>query len=335
MRAGRSGRRRPAVTSQGRIGVDLRARSPLVGTLGVLPQPKRRGGEQQAARSKAVANVAMRPQAAAQPGSMKPKRRRGKRRVVLLALVAAQVAFACVAGWTLTSPTWQVRGVRVEGTDDALLVQTIEALPLTGCNIFRCDTSAQTRLVERIPLVAHAQIQAAYPDGLVVNVTPRQPALLWHVGGTAYVIASDGTVLGTRASDPAVASATLQDVQDDGAAAFGGGQPAAGTQIGSQLADMAGQLRKGLLPVLGAGWSLRYTSADGFAAEDTSGMSVEFGTPGDAAQAVGQGSARGVAAQMAELQSLLAALARSGERASVTLIDLRWGRHPYYRLAGA
>jgi cell division septal protein FtsQ len=329
VRAARGGQRRRGVNWQGRIGMDLRARAPQ---MEALPRPKPRRGDTVATKAQVVAATAPRLQTAAQPSVQKPRHR--KRRTALLVLLAAQVAFACVMGWALTSPTWRVRHVEVEGTGDATLIRAIEALPLTGCNIFRCDTAGQRRLVEGLPLVAHAQIHAAYPDGLVVGVTSRQPALLWHVGGEAYVVASDGTVLGTPTSDPAFASAVLQNVQDDSAAAFGGEQPAVGQQIGAQLANMAGQLRQGLPFVLGAGWSLQYT-ADGFVAEDANGMRIEFGTPDDAAQASGSGAVRGVVAQIEELRSLLAVMESSGERASVSVLDLRWGGHPYYRLAGA
>jgi hypothetical protein len=249
-----------------------------------------------------------------------------------VALVVAQIAFATTIVWALTSPTWQVRYVRIVGTDDARLTQTIEALPLTGCNIFRCDTQGQVRQVERLPLVASVQIHAAYPDGLIVEVEPRHPALLWHVGGTAYVVASDGTVLGTPNSDPAFASAALQDVQDDGAAAFSGQAPSVGTHMPAAVADMARQLRSGLPAALGSNWTLRYTASQGFVAVEAGGARVVFGTPDDAASAGGTGAVGGVATQIDELRGLLAALAARGEQPAV--IDLRWGGHPYYRLTG-
>jgi hypothetical protein len=251
--------------------------------------------------------------------------------VVLVALLAAYLACIGLFVWALTSPTWQVRHVQVVGTGDATLISTIEALPLRGCDIFRCDIDRQTRLVEALPLVASAQVYAAYPDGLVVNVTPRQPSLLWHVGGSAVVVASDGTVLGVPDSDPTFTTATLTDVRDDDATAFGGRLPAPGKQIGTPLANMASQLRTGLSSVLGQGWSLRYTADEGFVAVETSGMQVVFGTPDDAAQAGAPGAERGIAAQLDELRQVLTVLSGNGERASV--IDLRWGAHPDYRLA--
>ncbi len=317
----RAARRQGKASWQGRVGVDLRAGSqaselltPARWTSREVPEPR---------------NISANPQPDA--GAQAPSRR--KRRPALLALVAAQVAFAIVVVWALTSPTWQVRGVQVVGSDDDSLVRTIESLPLTGCDIFRCDTSAQTRMIERIPLVASASLRALYPDRLLVAVTPRSPSVLWHVGTQAFVVATDGTVLGTLDSDPHFASARLYDVQDESAVAFGGRTPNAGQQIGAPLADMAGQLRTGLGTVLSADWTLQYTSEEGFVAVEADGTRIVFGTPAEAAQAGASTATRGVTAQIEELRSVMALLARAGERASY--IDLRWGAHPYYRLASS
>src|SRR5258708_29326694 len=89
-------------------------------------------------------------------GDMDARRRRGRGRLGLAALLLVQAAFAGLVIWALTSPTWQVRYVQVEGTDDTALAAAVQALPLTGCNIFRCDTAHQTRLITRLPAGARA-----------------------------------------------------------------------------------------------------------------------------------------------------------------------------------
>lgn len=274
------------------------------------------------------------------------RKRKLPRRIALLALVCAQVLFAGVALWAVTSSYWQVHHVRVEGTDDAVVVRAIEAMPLTGCNIFRCDLVAGVRRVEALPAVARAGIRATYPDTLVVSVTLRQPALLWSMPSGQYVIASDGTVLGTPDSDPAYADAALAVVRDDSGAAFGSQAPAAGSELSPTLVEMAGQLRKGVQDVLGNDWALAYNADTGFFAASTDGRRVAFGMPRDAAQAADdsgsvsslladptpQQVAQGVQTQLAELRALLHQLGAEARQAVV--IDLRWGGHPYYRLAG-
>ena len=278
---------------------------------------------------------------------------RGKRRrrirvsygLALLALV--QVVVLGAIAWGLTSPTWQVRYVQVAGTQDATLIAAIQKLPLKGCNIFRCDTTRQTWLVEALPAVASAEVHAAYPDGLIVVVSARRPATLWHTGGQDIVVASDGTVLGTPASDSAYARATLPEVFDAGGAAFGGQSPQAGARMPETVVEMAGQLRSGMEAALGgSGWTLHYAADEGFVAVAPNGEQVVFGTPLDAASAAPAVAASGalvappdsatvdagVRAQLGEVGGLMAAL--TSQRQKPSLIDVRWGTHPYYRVGG-
>lgn len=256
-----------------------------------------------------------------------------------------QALFLAAIAWGLTSPTFQARYVQVQGTSDPALLATIQRLPLTGCNIFRCDLTRRAHLIEALPAVAHAEVHTIYPNGLFVVVTPRRPALLWQTNGQALVIASDGTVLGPLASDPTYTKLALLPISDPSAAAFSGRIPQPGYQIPATEAEMAGQLRTGITRMLGSGWTLQWTADRGFVASNPSGIQILFGTPTDAAQTLSSypGPAalaatptpadvdRGVAAQLQILQALRSQLAQSGQQAS--LIDLRWGPHPYYRLA--
>jgi len=256
-----------------------------------------------------------------------------------------QALFLAAVAWGLTSPTFQARSVQIQGTSDPMLLAAIHRLPLPGCNIFRCDLTSRAHLVEALPAVAHAEVRAIYPNGLLVSVTPRRPTLLWRAGGQSLVVASDGTVLGSLASDPVYAHLSLLPISDPDAAAFAGQIPRPGYQIPATMAEMAGQLRTGITEALGNGWTLQWTAAEGFVASDGSSTQIVFGTPADAAQALTSypdpatlaatptvaGVDHGVAAQLQVLQALRTRLAQSGQHA--VLIDLRWGPHPYYRLA--
>lgn len=291
---------------------------------------------------------ASRPPAASRPRPRLTGRRRLHIHPALKGLLVAQVALIALAIWGLTSPTWQVRHIRVEGTNDPVLRQAIQQLPLTGCNIFRCDLASSARQVQRLPLAAHAQAQASYPDTMVIVVTPRQPAVLWHTGVGDLVLAADGTVLGAPESDPTFTHPTLPRIDDDSATLFGGQLPHAGQSISAVLVEMAGQLRRDMSGALGDGWALHYTADRGFVASSADGRQVLFGTPSDAALATqtdaqaqalphvtppsADAVARGVQRQLAELRALLAQLKQRSERAM--LIDLRWGAHPYYRTDG-
>jgi hypothetical protein len=335
----------------GSIGVDLRARDRRDERT-LRARPRRPGlsrrlqawwqAESDLSSAPAAARIAGATIPAGAPASdtatVPRTRRRRRMDRALVGLGLMQLVIIAVIVWGLTAPTWRVSHVRVQGTTDGVVVTAIQKLPLGGCNVFLCDTTRQARLVESLPWVAHAEVHTVYPNGLLVVIQPRLPVLRWQIGDQALLLASDGTVLGTPASDPAYTGLALPAVQDDGAQAFGGQVPRAGSQISPQLVNMAGQLRTALVSVLGDGWTLEYTSSAGLSAVNASGDQVLFGTPDQAAQAVtsdavtAQTVQRGVAMQLAELQALRALLAHEGQHA--TVIDLRWGAHPYYRLAG-
>lgn len=266
-------------------------------------------------------------------------------RIAIISILLVQAVFGGLILWAVTSPTWQVRWVRVDGTQDATLLSVIHKLPLTGCNVFHCDTHRAAALVAGLPLVAHAEAHVSYPDGLVVTVTTRTPALIWNTGDQAEVVTSDGVVLGPVGADPALTKTALPEVMDAAAAAFGGHDPTPGARIDAPVVRMAGQLRMGLAGALGDGWVLEYTAGSGLEAANSHGQTVLFGTPVDAVAALSSAPGtlgrtgspstgdvdRGTAVQLDEARQIMTALAKQGE--TPTLIDVRWGAHPYYRLS--
>ena len=329
--------RPPHVSAPGRVGVDVRG--------GYVPpsRPLESAAPRAPSRSRPGSGVAPITTRPTTPISTRPRARRRHFHPALIILACAQVALIAVALWALLAPTWQVRHVRVTGTDDPVLHAAIARLHLGGCDIFRCDLARTARQVESLPLVAHADVHAELPDGLIVVVTPRRPAVLWQTSAGTYVLADDGVVLGTPQSDPALLSAPLPQVSDASGAVFGGAPPAAGDRLAPTLVKMAGQLRRGMAGVLASDWALEYTATSGFVAIDSVGRQVIFGTPRDAASTVaGPGAleqladpspdavTRGVRMQLAELPAILALLRKNGQ--SAALIDLRWSTNPYYRL---
>lgn len=337
---------RAGARAGGRVGLDLRAGADRARAFVV--RGSQRGFPAQRGSAAPMKPRGVRPASVSRPQPHSASQRRLRIHPALIGLLLAQIALVALAIWGLTSPTWQVRHIRIEGTHDPTLLHAIQQLPLTGCNIFRCDLASSARRVERLPLVARAEAHASYPDALVIVVTPRHPAVLWHTGAGDVVLAADGTVLGARETDPTFTQPLLPQIDDDAAALFSGHLPQAGQSISAVLVEMAGQLRRDMAGALGEGWALRYTADRGFVATNADGRLVLFGTPADAAlatqidaqaQALPQVAppssdavARGVRRQLAELRALLTQLKQRGERA--TLIDLRWGAHPYYRIDG-
>jgi cell division septal protein FtsQ len=332
----------------GRAGVDLRADTPPA------PRPdshSSRPSGRLTLRWKRPAQsfpLSSSPRGGGVGGEALPTSRRGGiRRTVyaLIALLVVQTLFLAAIAWGLTSPTFQARYVQIQGTNDSTLLAAIQRLPLRGCNIFRCDLASRIQMVEALPAITHADIHTIYPNGLLVVVTPRRPMLLWQTDGQPLVVADDGTVLGSLASDPTYAKLALLPISDPSAAAFSGQIPHPGRQIPATEAEMAGQLRTGITGMLGDGWTLQWTADAGFVALDGRGTQILFGAPADATQTLSSypdlaelaatptaaDVDRGVSAQLQILQALQSQLTQTGQRA--VLIDLRWALHPYYRLA--
>jgi hypothetical protein len=236
------------------------------------------------------------------------------------------LALGALAAWALTTPALRIHHVRIVGTHDPALLAEIRTLPLAGCAIFRCDLARDAALVEGLPAVASADIQVEYPDTLIVRITLRVPILIWRAAGQPYLVSADGTLIGP--ADPAGAS-RLALVDDPQAAALGGaGHVHPGARLVRALVKMAAQLLNGLPGALGAGATVRYDTNVGLEADDGNGLVVAFGDP----TRPPNDAPGGVSGQLAELHAILTLLTQQGETAE--WIDLRWGTHPTYRLAG-
>jgi hypothetical protein len=118
----------------------------------------------------------------------------------------------------------------------------------------------------------------------------------------------------------------LPGVADPISAALPGGKTAPGTRLPATLVELAAQLRSGLPALLGADVTLGYDPMLGLVADDGHGLRVVFGDPSRPPADLPLGAA----GQLRELRAILGTLSQAGQHAS--MIDLRWGAHPAYRL---
>ncbi|HET9111114.1 MAG TPA: hypothetical protein VFN78_09845 [Ktedonobacterales bacterium] len=286
------------------------------------------------------------------------RRLRGISRWRSLSALASVVAFVALFAWFLTGSYWRTRAVEIQGTKDPTLLALVHAQRLTGCDAFLCDFRAARQAIAASTRAQQVSIQVVFPSTTLVRITPRVTTALWRTQGHIWAVGADGVVIGAADHDPSLLAPGAAQVDDPTNVAFSGRTPMPGARIDPALVAMARQLR---MSSAGAGLdasSLRLTAADGFTmtAAHTSSL-VVFGGPGDAAATFADvrraspapemsqsaesaslsdvwGATPAQAAQGAQIQaeaaaSILAQLARSG--ASASLIDVRWGSHPYYR----
>ncbi|MGH2460095.1 MAG: cell division protein FtsQ/DivIB [Chloroflexota bacterium] len=122
-----------------------------------------------------------------------PRRRIGYL-VFLLSVVAG-------LGALTVGPTFRVRRTQVYGT---LLLDpsaVVAAARLNGQNPFTVDRAAAVERVLSLGVPESATVSFALPDTAIVTIVERSPSYIWKVDSTMYLVASDGTVLGTTSRE--------------------------------------------------------------------------------------------------------------------------------------
>lgn len=134
-------------------------------------------------------------------GRQRVRRRRARRRPLGLAgwLTLAAVLVSSPLGfyWLLTSPRFAISGVEVRGRG---WLSDAEARALAGIepgeNLFRLDTEAVARRLERLPRIRSAQVIRSLPNRVTVLIEERQPFTLAVLAGRLYWLDEEGVVLG-------------------------------------------------------------------------------------------------------------------------------------------
>lgn len=122
----------------------------------------------------------------------------------LLIVVGAAVA------WLGARETrvFAVRTIDVAGARPAVAAQVRRALASTrGTSLLKVDLEASRRAVERLPTVATARFDRAYPHSLHVVVVPERAVAVVRQGADSYLVSASGRVIARsdRRDRPALA----------------------------------------------------------------------------------------------------------------------------------
>jgi len=230
-------------------------------------------------------------------------------------LLAMLVLFG--AGWLVyhasTSTDFQVRNVHVEGASLLSPAEVQQAAAVTGANLFWVDRGAIEDRLKQLPLVLRAEVVPVLPDTVTVRIVERKPAAFWVSGERAYVVDDQGVVLRQLGDDEAVYAAqplpTIDQLD---------GQPLnAGDVVDASALATSNRLaallpRAGVKP-LAVEWSQDF----GLEVRTEAGWRARFNSQGDIEQQVD--SVRAIRDHLAK------------NKASVEVIDVRFGDRPYYR----
>jgi cell division protein FtsQ len=118
--------------------------------------------------------------------------RRGRTAVIVVAIT---VVVAVALGWIVAfSSVLGVRSYDVRGAHVLTVAQVRAAAGVArGTPLVRIDTTVVTRRVERLAVVASAEVSTSFPSTLVIRVVERQPV--------GYVRTAGGAVLVDRTGD--------------------------------------------------------------------------------------------------------------------------------------
>jgi cell division protein FtsQ len=130
---------------------------------------------------------------------------RGRRRLVLVAVVAAAVLG--FGGYKLLamSPAFSVTAVDVSGATPQLSAEITRELDhdgATGTSLLETDAGALETRLEKLPYVKSATVDRAFPHTLAVSVDAYSPAVFVQSGKTGWLVAQDGRVLAEAATAP-------------------------------------------------------------------------------------------------------------------------------------
>jgi cell division septal protein FtsQ len=245
--------------------------------------------------------------------------------------------------FSLTSNTFRIAQVEVEGTHNAALIHQIQSMGMQGQNVFLVNIAGMTERIAAIPLVASVNLSRQLPNQLVVTVVERTPALLWQTAHGTYSVDGQGVVIA-----PAAATAGADHLQT--VVNIADGQPGQGKNSGSGVQSLQpgthldqaeinfallllGRLPKvvglttfklyydGTIYASDKNQAGGYGSRGSYVVESPDGWKAYLGDATDA---------NPLDNRLLELQQILA-LAQK-QQLNIATIDLRYGLHPVYTL---
>jgi POTRA domain, FtsQ-type len=245
----------------------------------------------------------------------------------VLGLLGLAVVGVLGASFALTSPTFRVRQVDVEGTQNRSLVLSIEHMGAQDQNIFLLDAETLTSRIDTFPVVASADVAKQLPNQLKVTVVERVPVLLWQTSQGAYSVDKSGVVI-APASETTGAAHLLTVVDMRTGVAVQQVHP--GTRLNTADITFAMQIFAQLPQIIGnSSFTLRYNGV-GSAGEEGNGSFVVTSSTGWLAYLGGADDTNPLHNRLIELQQILN-LAQQ-QQLSLATVDLRFGLRPVYTL---
>jgi cell division protein FtsQ len=242
--------------------------------------------------------------------SRKSLLRAGKRVIKVSLGVIAISAIVFLGKMAYNSSFFKVSQVTVLGVQQLEAAQVIEATDLLGSHILDLDRDQLVQSLEEWPLVKSATVKWKPPNEVVITIEERQPAALWQVRDSKYLVDDEGFVL-----NEAPLSGPLPEI----CIIHLDGQPLEpGNQVDSEAIHLAYKLTETLPPTLGAkAQRFEYLSHGGLVVVTDKGWRARFGDMDD------------FDFKLAVWKELLAKAPQLSMKPQH--VDLRFATRPFYR----
>lgn len=97
----------------------------------------------------------------------------------------------------VNSPAWRISNVQVIGAHYLTSAQIVTAARIVGDSPFAIPNQTVDRRVLALGVPETVSVFYQLPNTAVISVSERRPAYIWKVDPTLYLVARDGTILGT------------------------------------------------------------------------------------------------------------------------------------------
>ena len=259
------------------------------------------------------------------------RRRRGTFVAKLLGFFAVLVIAVLGVNFALTSPALRVQQVSVLGTQNPLVIDSIQHMGVQGQNVFLIDTAALAARIEALPPVASATLEKQWPNTLTVTVVERTPVLLWQTNYGTFSVDRQAVVIAPASQT--LAAHNLQTLVDVRSRQVGLSDQPIRPGVRLSQADVAFALQVfASLPQVTGSFLLHYDEGIpvGVATSGGNGSFVVVSPRGWIAYLGGASDANPLDNRLQELQQILA-LAQQ-QHLDVATIDLRFGLRPVFTL---
>jgi cell division protein FtsQ len=86
--------------------------------------------------------------------------------------------------------------VDISGLAELSQTEILVAAGITDkSSLLLLDAADVKHRLESLPLIRQASVRKLYPDELAIQITEREPGVLWQINGEVFVTAADGTVI--------------------------------------------------------------------------------------------------------------------------------------------